>query len=169
MKERSDDAPKGRALTMTDEQEARERFLAMGGSGKFYRAWEEVDATRARVAELERDNALIASAVHKLSMAAAVAEAECADLRAALTEAVGVCEDDLGWEWSHDGGSVRLRAILSRPSGDYAALRAMMFQTAQLVAADAEACADYRPTDEALWRFVARLLPATQAQERAVE
>ena len=209
------------ALTMTDEQErARRKRLAsprvlMNGecfcSSCAAIAFKcELDATRARVAEVERERDhwqrvaeeeswpyewQVASALKderdKLRAALAAREAECAELRAAL-DGVAKGDDELriggvtAWFQPKDNtpwsGVPRAavdaaRAILSRPPGTNAALRAWgvkvwdaACESTQKVERAYNAGQMWLVTkEETRERDIARLLPpATQAQGESV-
>lgn len=217
------------ALTMTDGQE---RLIRSEQDDSRDVAQEhrhsllaELDATRARVAEVERqqedvkhhlvhlglepwhdgrsisDNKRewqqhIGMVLSSLVARLAAREAECAELMNGMEEAWGLIANARVWddastpdEWTHAAQTWRdnhWHPALSRPSGDYAALRKMLVKAWE--AGYLRGCGGCNPTDGPPWDeddcrnrdvAVARLLersddpkglpPATQAQEGVAE
>lgn len=159
------------ALTMADEQERAQRYDASKVGEEVQRIWiAELDATRARLAEVERKLEQKASWLkpyRDVSIALAAREAECAEMRAALekrNQEANDLEDPAGIRYSWHHTPEYLRAILARPAGGNEALRAF----AQKVADHAfdihrnDGCGQCEAVDIA----IKRLLSETPTGER---
>lgn len=183
-------------LTMTDVQELGDRRMAADEwppqskgelANALNRAHVELDATRERLAAAERDATFGAPVIVDAYKAALAArEAECVELRAALASHLVGPPDHERWcngdgkqpcdcgaqeVWDEIPWVIEQRALLARPSGGYAALRARMeeaWRAGALYSMGGGNPSDGPPwgeeDDNRMVADIARLLPAPQAQ-----